>query len=318
MLIPFHDDNPTHRFPYVTVGIILLNVVIFVIFSAQDERTQRIATARFGFVPEVLSNVNNGQPVKVDLYPDLPDTDMDDKNRYLEIQPTVSHVGFSLVTSMFMHAGWFHVLGNMLFFWVFGNNIEDRLGHVVFTLFYLAGGAMADLCHWLMAQPPYDLMPVVGASGAVAVILGAYAVTYPRAKVRVFVLLGCIPLIIQIPAMIVLGLWVLKDIFAVWMEHQGFVTNVALWAHIGGFFTGALVMPLLAAGTPEPGENWEKEAESQFDYHSIDPEQRVRDRTAAGAAGIWWDEPSVRRPPPGDVPPTRQGDDSIWWDDEKH
>lgn len=314
MLIPYHDDNPTHRTPFVTVGIIVINTLCFLLLLAPDEHEMRLAAAQLGFVPKRLTNyLAGGQPVKVDLYRDRPQQDdMPPQKRFVELQPTLAAVVFTMVTSMFMHAGFWHLGGNMLFFWIFGNNIEDRLGHITFALFYLIGGGLATLCHWMMVKPPMDTIPMVGASGAVAVILGAYLVTYPRAKVRTIFLLGCIPLFFEVPALVVLGLWIVNDLISVMLLEQGFATSVALWAHIGGFFIGALIMPILAAGTPEPTEDWKKEAEEQFHYEAIHPEERRGPATRAAAQqtpGVWWEEQPRREMPEDD-----RG--QIWWEDE--
>jgi len=218
------------------------------------------------------------------------------QNRKLIIEPSVSGVTLTLLTSMFLHAGPWHLLGNMLFFWIFGNNIEDRLGHVLFTLFYLLGGIAATLCHWLMSSAPFDAVPMIGASGAVAVMMGAYIVTYPKANIRVLFLLGCIPLFFEVPAMLVLAFWIGEQLLAAYWQQQGFVTDVALWAHIGGFAIGAAFMPLLSAGTPEPTQDWKREADEQFDYEHVDP-SRPRRPPVADDRGIWWEEPPRREPP---------------------
>jgi membrane associated rhomboid family serine protease len=230
--------------------------------------------------------------------------------RFLEVKPTVAHVALTLLTSMFMHGGWMHLLGNMLFLWVFGNNIEDRLGHVTFALFYVLGGMVAILCHWAMIAAPHDLLPTVGASGAVAVMLGAYAVTYPHARVTVLILLIIIPIFVKVPAMVVLGFWILGELMSAWLDDPGLVSGVAFWAHIGGFFTGALVMPILAAGTPEPNENWEKEAKEQFDFKQGEAAALPQRSGDPNRAGNWWDEIPPRR----DMPVPRN---DAWWTDRR-
>jgi hypothetical protein len=147
---------------------------------------------------------------------------------------------------------------------------------------------------------------MVGASGAVAVVLGAYIVTYPRAKIRVLFLLGCIPLFFSVPAYVMLGLWILNELVGAIMLQHGFITPVALWAHIGGFAIGALLMPLLSAGTPEPTQDWDKEARQAFDFRRETP--AAQPPAAAGAGGIAWEEPPRSRQFERDP---RQ----IWWDD---
>ena len=317
MLIPLHDDNPVKRLPVLTIGIIILNVAIHLYGAVQTKYTQRQAAARFGFVPQLLTNLDNGKSVELDL---VPEEDFKDeipadqrpiippgKPRKIELEPTLARVALTLVTSIFMHGDWLHLGGNMLFLWVFGNNIEDRLGRVIFLLFYLIGGVVASLCHWGMTTGEMASIPVVGASGAVAVMLGAYAVAYPKAKVLVLLWI-CIPLIFRIPAMILLGIWVGFEIMNAFLEDQGFATDVALWAHIGGFFIGVVCMPLLAAGTQEPGEDWDKEAQQQFDYDHVEPDVRHTSQiTPKQEPGIWWEDEKTTR----DQPPAKP---NIWWE----
>jgi membrane associated rhomboid family serine protease len=140
----------------------------------------------------------------------------------------------SLLTSMFLHGDWWHLLGNMLFLWVFGDNIEDSMGHWKFLLFYLICGAVAGLAH--AAMLPDLQTPTVGASGAVAGVLGAYIVLHPRVKILVLAM-KWFPL--YLPAYLVLALWFAFQLFSVWLGGGG---NVAWWAHIGGFVTGAVLV----------------------------------------------------------------------------
>lgn len=157
----------------------------------------------------------------------------------------------SIVTSMFMHGGWLHIIGNMLFLWVFGDNVEDRMGHLGYLLFFLAAGVVASLLQGVMG--PDSLVPVLGASGAVAGVLGAYIVWYPRATVKVvipFFILIFIP--IPIPAFIMIGLWFLQNLlsgYATISEAAGPTQGVAWFAHIGGFVFGALLVALFLRNT---------------------------------------------------------------------
>ena len=190
----------------------------------------------------------------------------------------------------------------MLFFWIYGNNIEDRLGHAVFLVFYLCGGVAATLCHWLMAGQPFDAVPMIGASGAVAAVMGAYIVTFPKAKMHVLFLLGCVPIFFKVPAMVVLAFWIGEQLLSAYMEHMGAVTSVALWAHIGGFVLGAIAMPVLSAGLPEPGKDWDKEARDQFDFEHVDPYDRIPPEP--DQRDMWWEElqqHGTRTPPPLDA-----------------
>ena len=153
--------------------------------------------------------------------------------------------------------------------WVFGNNVEDRLGHFMYVCFYLVGGLLASLCHWFV-HPASDL-PVIGASGAVAAVLGGYAVTYPWAMVRTLMFI----FIVDVPALVWLGIWFFfENVVPGVLSLNGAVMQpVAFWAHIGGFVAGMLLMPFLALGAPPPGTDWRKEAEDMFRYD--DPRSRI-------------------------------------------
>ncbi len=290
MLIPYHDDNKLHRFPVVTVALIALNVVSFGGFwalEANNPHAGRVAAVTYGFVPRELSNLASGQPVVINLYPDAPqEVSLPSNVRFIEIKPTIGRVAMALVTCMFMHAGILHLASNMLFLWVFGNNIEDRLGRVTFILFYLLGGILATLCHWVMSSPPLDMQPMIGASGAIAVMLGAYAVTYPKARVHVLFLLFCIPLFFELPALLVLGAWILLELYHAWQAQQGLITDVALWAHIGGFFFGAITMPFLPTMHYPPSEGALDELVSEPGMSFIDaPPPPPPD-----SSGIRWED----------------------------
>ena len=276
MFLPIHDDNPVRRFPIVTVAIIVVNVVCQGWLSSLDDHQQRMVVAQYGFVPARLGQLldRDDQPVVLDLRTDLEPIQgieakpeealrtIDDMGnpRVIVLEPSVGPILLSLLTCMFLHVGWLHLAGNMWFFWIFGNNIEDRLGRIVFLLFYLIGGVVASLSHWLMQTQ--GLVPVVGASGAVAVTLGAYAVTYPSAHVRLLVLI----FIIRVPALVVLSLWFLLQLVEAALEFQmGMTGGVALWAHIGGFVFGMALQPILALCIPEPEEDRVADSERPFD-----------------------------------------------------
>jgi membrane associated rhomboid family serine protease len=184
-------------------------------------------------------------------------------------------VFLSLVTCMFLHAGWLHLVGNMWFFWLFGNNIEDRIGRLLFPLFYLLGGVFATVCHWMVSAGA-ELIPIVGASGAVAVMLGAYLVTYPTARVKTLVFIVIFITVIELPAGVVLAVWLLLQLLdGVKAFHLGIDGGVAWWAHIGGFAFGMLLMPLLAAGTAGGDADWRFTESPQRDY--LDSPRNVLD-----------------------------------------
>jgi membrane associated rhomboid family serine protease len=154
----------------------------------------------------------------------------------------------------------------MWMLWVFGDNVEDRLGRFVYPFFYVVGGLLAILTHW--AIDPMSTQPVIGASGAVAAVLGAYAITFPGAKVRTLIFIG-LPLLFDLPALIVLGAWFLLQTF---MGMQGLgapadvEASVAFWAHIGGFIAGVVLMPLLTIGANPPDKDWRTESREMFKF----------------------------------------------------
>jgi membrane associated rhomboid family serine protease len=167
----------------------------------------------------------------------------------LEANP--GQIVLSWFTAMFLHGGWLHLIGNMWFLVIFGNNVEDRLGHGVYLLLYLLGGLAAAAFHW--AGAPSSMAPVIGASGAVAAILGAYAITWPWARVHTLIFLFIFITVVDFPALLVLGVWFLTQLFNATQQTMGMGENVAWWAHVGGFVAGAFLMPLLSAlVVPEP------------------------------------------------------------------
>lgn len=206
MFIPLKDENPTYRFPYVTVFFIILNVLVFLyqLFSGQG---LQYFVYKMGAIPYEITHFTT-----------------------LPGPPRVSPA-LSLVTSMFLHGGLFHLFGNMLYLWIFGNNIEDFLGPVRFVLFYFLSGLGASLTHILLH--PNSQIPMIGASGAIAGVLGAYLILYPGARVLTLVFLFFFIRIIPIPAAIILGFWFLLQVFNI-----GLGGGVAWFAHIGGFLIG--------------------------------------------------------------------------------
>ena len=264
MLFPLYDLNPHRRFPWLTLAIIAANFAVTAwTTTLREDQTGKLAL-QYGFVPARLTNLGKGQPVEAPLLA------LDQRrDRIVQIdavalstEPTDVYVTF--LTTMFLHGGWVHLLMNMWMLWVFGNNIEDRLGHLMYTAYYLVGGVVATLCHW--AFEPNSLVPVVGASGAVAAVLGGYAITYPTAKVRTLVFFFLIT-IIDLPALVLLGIWFVLQLVSGLFQLGGIVLEpVAFWAHIGGFVVGMLLMPLLSLGASPPGTDWRKESDDMFRF----------------------------------------------------
>jgi membrane associated rhomboid family serine protease len=179
-------------------------------------------------------------------------------------------VYLTFITTMFMHGGWMHVLMNMWMLWVFGNNVEDRLGRLMFVVYYLLGGMVGTVCQW--AIDPASTIPVIGASGAVAAVLGGYAITYPRAIVKTLVFFGLI-LVLDLPALLVLGIWFLIQTLQGLAILPSLGPPVAFWAHIGGFLAGIVLMPIMGLGAAPPGTNWHQEVDDLFRFD--DPRTRV-------------------------------------------
>ncbi len=255
MFFPLHDDNPTRRTPFVTYSIIALNALVFFWTLQLGPVEQLELNITRGFIPARIRQLVEPEPVVVPLTPARRDPfGRVIPARSVELPPDRQEVLLSLFTCMFLHAGLWHLLGNMWFLWLFGNNVEDHLGAVLFTVLYLGGGLLATGCHWL--TDPTGTIPVIGASGAVATVLGAYFVTWPWARIYTLVFLFIFITVVHVPAVIVLGAWFLGQLLAGHQALQaGEAHGVAWWAHIGGFVAGFVLMPLfgaLAGATREP------------------------------------------------------------------
>ena len=252
MFIPYSDDNPAEKTPYATVGLIVLNVAMLFYVGGMNDDNQRRFVATHGFIPARLHQLNTGQVVPINIYPDAQWLAQQDiavpQDRAIVFSPDRWGTYGAMITSMFLHGGMLHLLGNMWFLWLFGPNIEDRLGHGWFLFFYLLGGWTATMCHTYFSPAPAMFVPVVGASGAVATVLGAYAVTFPKANVRTLLFLGFFFTVFEIPALIVLGVWFAGQVLN-GLGNPGSNSGVAWWAHVGGFVFGAALMPLVG-GSP--------------------------------------------------------------------
>jgi membrane associated rhomboid family serine protease len=213
-MIPIRDENPTQSFPLITVVLITINIMVYLFQLTMPAETELVFFHRFGAIPRVLTLL--ADPFPGDGFP----------------------VFLTMITSMFIHGGLLHVLGNMLFLWIFGNNIEDVLGHFLFTVFYLVCGVMAALCHVL--TNPDSLQPMVGASGAIAGVMGGYLILFPRARVLTLFLIVFYPVFIWIPAVVVLGLWFLFQFL-----NAGAASGIAWTAHVGGFICGMILIKLM-------------------------------------------------------------------------
>jgi membrane associated rhomboid family serine protease len=216
LAIPLYSDVPLRRAPIVNYWLIGLCVGAFL---WQLGYNQHRLLYGYGMIPAVLFG-------RVHLA------------AYLHVVPAWA----TLFTSMFLHGGWFHLIGNMLFLWIFGNNVEDELGHGRYLVLYLASGVAAALVQAL--ANPASHVPMIGASGAIAGVLGAYAFYFPRANVHVFVWVVIIFRIVNVPAWALLGLWFLLQLVSGLGEPHG-TPGVAFWAHVGGFIAGMILVGML-------------------------------------------------------------------------
>ncbi|MBN1908934.1 MAG: rhomboid family intramembrane serine protease [Pirellulales bacterium] len=247
MFLPFDDDNPTRRVPIVTYTIIAVNVVIFFWISRLTHGQREWVTLHRGFVPARVSQLFNPRPIAIprQVLVQHPFFGRAILQGQVVMPPDRGEILLSFLTSQFLHGSWLHVIMNMWYLALFGKNVEDRLGRGVFLLFYLVGGVLAAACHW--AIEPNSITPVIGASGAVAAVLGGYAIAWPWARVHTLIFLIVFITIIDVPALVLLGIWFLMQL----MEAHGQLNlhlagGVAWWAHVGGFLAGMAMMPLLS------------------------------------------------------------------------
>lgn len=210
-MIPLHDDNPTQRTPIVTMVLIGICSVVFLYQVNLPREAAELFAFQYGAIPAIVF----GQA-------SLP-----------EKAGVAFPAALTLVTSMFLHGGWMHLLGNMLYLWIFGNNIEDAMGHAKFVVFYLLSGILAALSH--AVTDPSSQIPMVGASGAISAVLGAYLLLFPRA--HVLVLLPAIGMT-RVAAGVVLGMWFITQLISGGMSVGATGGGVAFFAHIGGFIAG--------------------------------------------------------------------------------
>ena len=212
-MFPLYDDNPTRITPYFTYGLIGMNVLVFL---------HEIS----------LSSLQLEQFFQ--LYAVIPQ----------ELTINWSREWTTLFTSQFLHGGWWHLISNMVYLWVFGNNIEDRLGHFKYLLFYLTCGAIAALCQWFIGM--YSAVPSLGASGAISGVLGAYLIWFPQARITTLIFLGFFVTTVNIPALVIIGIFFVQNLISGFASLQAAANmsvetgGVAYWAHLGGFVVGSI------------------------------------------------------------------------------
>jgi len=218
MFFPIRDDNPTVRTPYLTIALIVLNCAVFLYTKSLGFRGFEVFTFYYGFTPDIFFNLDQKYVVPNWVY-------------------------LTPLTSMFMHGGWMHLIGNMLYLYIFGDNVEDRLGHFGYLVFYFMVGIGAGLTEVFFEQ--HSAIPIIGASGAIAGVLGAYFLLFPRAKILTLIPLFVFFPVIEISAFFFLGFWFVMQFIngslSAGTEAGG---GVAWWAHAGGFVVGAALMPV--------------------------------------------------------------------------
>ena len=223
-MIPISDSPHARRYPYVTIAFIVANVLVFLYEMLLPEQQLDQFVRTYGLTPiEITSAL--GEPLAVAL-----------------------PIYFTLVTSMFLHGGLLHIFGNMIFLWVFGDNVESRLGHVRFVIFYFLSGLGASMLH--IAVQPESTIPSIGASGAIAGVLAAYLLYYPYAQVRTLIFLIPFVTITRISAIFLIGFWIVIQLFSGLAElGASSMGGVAYWAHVGGFVVGFILAMIM-----EPSE----------------------------------------------------------------
>ena len=227
MLLPLKDDNPTSSFPLVTIGIILANGLIFFHQVTLDFAESQRFLFQCGAIPYQITH-----------------------GTVLHVVPLIP-LPLTIFSSMFLHGGFLHLFGNMLYLWIFGNNIEDTLGHFRFFLFYLVCGLLAAVIQ--IISDPNLKVPMVGASGAIAGILGSYLLLFPGARILTLFFLFIFVKLIRIPALIILGFWFFIQLLSV---GGAAVSNVAFFAHIGGFLGGLTLVKLFQPRQSRGRKRW--------------------------------------------------------------
>lgn len=230
-MLPIKDLNPTRRLPIITYGLIAANIVVFLWEQALPLMDLQEAFMNLSVVPAFVI----ADPFSVETLLDL-------------------------IRSMFFHGGWAHLLGNMLYLWLFGDNLEDRMGKVLYLVFYFMGGFVASIAQIMMN--PSSMIPLVGASGAIAGVLGGYLILFPGIRVRGIIPLGLLSRVAEWPAWIVLGMWfiiqLLNGFISIGVD-TGATGGVAFFAHIGGFIAGVVLTWLFTLFVPQPPSDHRRE-----------------------------------------------------------
>ena len=216
--IPLYDENPSKKRPLVTWAFIAICFIIFIYQFNLSQRSELNFIYKYAFIPDYLNNY------------------------YIVSKLTSLDPILTLITSAFLHAGWMHILGNILYLYIFGDNVEDSMGKLKFLLFYLICAISGSLLQYY--SNPSSEIPIVGASGAIAGVLGSYLILYPKANIKVFMWIIIIFRTINVPAWIVLSIWIMGQFFSL-SNSTSSGGGVAYFAHIGGFFAGMILTPIL-------------------------------------------------------------------------
>ncbi len=240
-MFPVRDNIPSRNPPIATWLLIFANALVFLFELAMPEATLQRFFYYFGIVPARYTHPDWA------MWAGLPVDDY-----------------WPFLTSMFLHGGWMHIIGNMWTLWIFGDNVEDRMGPVRFTVFYLLCGIAAGMVHWF--TNPHSTIPTVGASGAIAGVLGAYFFLFPTARVVVMVPLLFLPFFFELPAVVYLAFWALTQVFSgtLALASPQNVGGVAWWAHVGGFLTGVVLHFLFV----RRGRSYRRPARDEFGWEA--------------------------------------------------
>ena len=259
-MIPIKDDNPTVNTPYATYALIGLNVLAWVLLQGAGFGEQlNLSVCQYGLIPaDLFSQANN----------------LDSSQAYCGSVPGSGW--FGIVSSMFMHGSWMHIIGNLWFLWIFGDNVEDSMGPERFVVFYLLCGLCAASAQ--VFSDTSSLTPMVGASGAIGGVMGAYIVLFPRVKVHMLLILVIIVTTIRVPAIAMLGYWIVVQLIGGFSSMGSTGGGVAFWAHIGGFAGGAALIYVF------------KDSELLLSH----PQQGLG-KTKAKDPGSVWDDPDNRQ-----------------------
>ena len=268
-MFPLQDNIPSRTTPFCNYA--LIGLCTFIFLKQATEKPQDVSLVeRYGMIPARV--IHPDKPVTITVAEDVVMTPLGPmvERTKREAAPPAVPAWLTLATCTFLHGGWMHLLGNMWFLLIFGDNVEDRLGHAGYLVFYVLGGTVASLIH--LVTDPGSAVPTVGASGAIAAVMGAYFVWYPHARVRTFIPVFIFPFFIVVPATLFLGLWFVMQFLQGTSSLMSAETGgVAWWAHIGGFGAGYLIAGALGHSPLCRSSNEERRA-----YVSQPPAIRLR------------------------------------------